>query len=56
MDELKVVEVYNDAVRFENEVNGWCCNCSYKVMSCDAIGLNDELNSVLYVAFLGKSY
>lgn len=57
MDELKVVECYNDAVKFENDVNGWCCNGDYKIMSCEVISVNEPNNyGILYVAFLGKQY
>lgn len=51
-DEIIVLE-NEDKEKFENDVNGWCCNCSYRVMSCQCV---QKLDKILYVAFLGKSY
>lgn len=50
--ELKIVTEYNDEKKFENEVNGWCSNCGYKIISCQAITV-DNIN-IMYTAFLGK--
>jgi hypothetical protein len=56
MNELKVIEVYNDSEKFENEVNGYCCNCDYNVLSCNMNVVREgEVDNILYVAFLGKN-
>ena len=52
MNELKVITAYNDVNTFENDVNGWCCNCDYQIMSCEAIVVED--GRIMYIAFLGK--
>lgn len=53
--ELKVITVVDDVEKFENDVNGWCCNHGYKIMSCQitATPYNDCVY-FQYTAFLGK--
>ena len=53
IDEIKTVVVYNDEEKFDREVNGYCCNCDYKVMSCQVVF---EGSNICFVAFLGKVY
>lgn len=50
--ELKVITVYNDERKFENDVNCWCCNNEYKIISCK-IAIVDSVN-IMYTVFLGK--
>lgn len=50
--EVKVVSYYNDEKRFEEMVNGYCCNNGYKIISCKVAVVVSE--NIMYVAFLGK--
>ena len=53
--ELKVIQVYgSDPEQFEKEVNRWCCNCDYKIISCQASAIGDSNYINVYTAFLGK--
>jgi hypothetical protein len=52
---LKVVTVFNDEGKFEEDVNGWCCNAGYKIISCQVQPVSEnETFSIMYTAFLGK--
>ena len=58
MNELKVVRSDSDIEQFEKDVNGWCCNCGYSIISCTANIMTDARGNycgTIYIAFLGKS-
>ena len=54
--ELKVIKVVDDIEKFENEVNNWCCNHGYKIMSCTSQKMTQGGSRIYtyYTAFLGK--
>lgn len=55
-NELKVITAVDDVEKFENDVNGWCCNCGYKIMSCTSQKMTQGGYGTYtyYTAFLGK--
>ena len=57
MKNLKVLTVMNDQNAFESDVNGWCCNADYKILSCESQFIQGQSigdYSIMYIAFLVK--